>query len=143
MSNILGQLRIAQLPDPFLVRIYGAADGSRIAQHRGPGTLDFLADGTPFVLAIQPATFGEQTGDYEIEFSIPLLVRKLESAPPNLDLVWQGPTGAAVAIEAATHLAPTNTFAPIAQDISSPGPLRQHFITLPADATGFFRIVEQ
>ena len=143
ISDIHCRLRISQLPDPFLVRIYGASDGSRIAQQRGPGTLDFVADASPFVLAIQPATFGVQTGDYEIEFSVPLLVRKLDIAPPNIDLVWQGPTGATVSVEAAPYLGDPSPFAPLLENLAASNLLHNQTLPLGPDPSRFFRVIEQ
>ncbi len=143
ISDVHCQLRIVQLPDPFLVRIYGSTDGTPIAQHSGPGTLDFASDGSPLVLAIQPFSSGEQTGDYEIQFSIPFVVRKLAVAHPTVEIVWQGPPGAPVAIEYAAHLAPTNTFENVTGDLPTPTPLLEQTIFLPDNATGFFRILEQ
>jgi CubicO group peptidase (beta-lactamase class C family)/pimeloyl-ACP methyl ester carboxylesterase len=142
IADIHGQLRIVAMPDPFLVRIYGADDGAPIAQHRGPGTLDFVADGTPFVLAIQPATFGEQTGDYEIEFSVPLLVRKLDMNPPNVELIWQGPTGAVVSVEAAPYLAGHDTFAPLVEGIAFTNTLQREVFPAGPDAGRVFRVTE-
>ncbi len=142
VADVHYQLRLVHLPDPFLVRIYDAADGSRVVQHRGPGILDFVSDGSPLVLAIQPASFGEQTGDYEIEFSVPLLVRQLEIAPPNVGIVWQGPTGVPVAIQAAGHLAATNTFVTVAESPPGPDLLRQEILPAENHPARFFRLVE-
>ena len=140
IADVQCQLRIVNMPDPFLARIYGSVDGALIAQHGGPGTLGFSSDGTPFVLAIQPGNSGEQTGDYEIEFTVPLLVRKLEIAPPNVDLVWQGPTGAVLAVEAAPYLAEFDTFVPVVENLASTNLLQQEFIPLGPDSARLFRI---
>ena len=140
IANVQCQLRIVNMPDPFLARIYGVDNGSLIAQQRGPGTLGFSSDGTPFVLAIQPGNSGEQTGEYEIEFTVPLLVRKLEMAPPNVHLVWQGPTGAVLSVETAPYLAEFDTFVPVVENLASTNLLQQEFIPLGPDTTRLFRV---
>lgn len=140
ISNVEYTLTLSGAPANFLLRLTEADGVTPVAERTGNGTLDLVSGPNPLLLSIQPGSEGLQTGDFEITFNIPLLVRELVLSSTNATLVWQGPTGTLVSVEAAPFLALTNTFSPALENIPTPSPLLQQTLPLPSDSTGFFRI---
>ena len=144
IRDISYQLSLSGAPTNFLLRLYQADGVTPVAERMGNGPLDLVSGAAPLLLCIQPASSGAQTGSYQIDFSVPLLVREIAMGETNVSLVWQGPTGTTFSVEAATDLASTNAFAPLLENINGTNLLERQTIPI-ADSppNHYFRILEQ
>ncbi len=141
VSDIQYQLTLSGAPANFLLRVFEADGATPVAERTGNGPLDLVSGPAPLLLCVQPASSGEQTGAYQIDFSIPLLVRDITMGTSDIGIVWQGPTGTPVVVESASLLALTNTFVVrtnLPPDTASP--LRQHAFPADGSSPHFFRI---
>ena len=143
MSDIFYQLSLFHAPTNFLLRLYQADGVTPVAERMGNGPLDLVSGAAPLLLCIQPASSGAQTGSYQIDFSVPLLVREIAMGETNVSLVWQGPTGTTYTVEAATDLAATNAFAPLLENIGASNLLERQAIPIADALNRYFRIFEQ
>ena len=143
VTDVFYQLTLSGAPSNFLLRVFEADGATPVAERTGNGTLDLVSGNSPLLLSIQPASSGVQTGSYQIDFSIPLLVREIAMGETHASLVWQGPTGTTYAVEASTNLAPSNTFAPLLDNVEGTNALERQAIPIADAPTRYFRIVQQ
>ena len=139
VSNIHYQVILAGAPTNFLLRVFEPDTVTLVAERMGNGILDLDSADTPLLLRIQPGSSGEQTGSYQMTFSIPLLIRELTLTPTHAELIWQGITEEMVTIETATDLTQENPFVPAAADLVFTNLLMRQWIDLDA-SNRFFRI---
>ena len=140
VNDIHYQIALSGAPDTFLLRLYEADGVTPLAERIGNGPLNLVSGVSPLLLSVQPGSDGPQTGSYQVDFSVPLCVRAISMGSSNVDLVWQGPAGTPVAVEATAHLAPTNTFAPVAETLASTNLLLRETFPVSPDSARFFRI---
>ncbi|NCC51358.1 MAG: hypothetical protein EOM20_09095 [Spartobacteria bacterium] len=142
VSNLYYEITGSDMPSNFLIRLYGDDAITLLDQRTGGGALSFDADRTPLYLSIQPDITGPQTGDYQLAFSYPLLLRKISATPNGIALVWQGNTNAAFTLETAERLDVTNAFVPAITNIAPVGPLNIMTNQAGPDGYKFYRINE-
>lgn len=143
VSDVFYQLSLSGAPENFLLRVYEADGVTPVDECTGNATLDLVSGAAPLVLSIQPGSDGPQTGAYQIDFSIPLVVRELVREGNTYSMTWQGPTGAVVSVEAAPFLAPNGTFVPLVENLAASNLLLQETFPAGPDPERFFRIIEQ
>jgi pimeloyl-ACP methyl ester carboxylesterase len=142
VSNLVYQFSASSLPAGFQARLYDASDGSAITGRTGSGSFSFESSANQLLLAVHPGSDGDQSGSYMIDLGIPLLVRAISGIPPELEIVWQAPTGMVARIEAATELGAADAFAPLLPGISASKPLQRSSIPATDDAVQFYRLIE-
>ncbi|HOW96573.1 MAG TPA: serine hydrolase [Kiritimatiellia bacterium] len=140
VDDIQYQLTLSDAPNTFLLRVYEADGVTPVAERTGNGTLDFSSGNTPLLLNLQPGSDGPPTGAYQIDFSVPLLVRALAVHSSTVDMVWQGPANTPVTVEAAAHLDATNTFAVRTNLPPDASLLRQQILSPDSASLQFFRL---
>ncbi len=140
VNDIFYQLTLSGAPTNFLLRLYQADGVTPVAERMANGPLDLVSDTTPLLLCIQPASSGAQTGAYQIDFAIPVLIREIAIGETNVSLVWQGPTGTPVAVQSATHLTSTNTFSTLFSNVGGTNSLTRQPIPMQDTPARFFRI---
>ncbi len=143
VDDIFYQLTLSGAPANFLLRLFEADGVTPVAERTGNGPIDLVSGAAPLVLSIQPGSDGLQTGTYQIDFSVPLILRELIRDGDQYAMAWQGPTGAAVTVEAAPFLAPHDTFVPLIENLAATNLLLRETFPAGPDPERFFRIIEQ
>jgi CubicO group peptidase (beta-lactamase class C family) len=142
VSNLYYEITGSRMPDNFLIRLYEDYGTTLVDQQTGSGTLGFNADTMPLYLSVQPDITGTQTGDYQLAFSYPLLLRQIQTVSNRLVVTWQGKSNTVATLETAADLAATNAFVPAITNLTAPGMLNAVTNDVGPDPYRFYRIME-
>ncbi|MDD4734655.1 MAG: alpha/beta fold hydrolase [Kiritimatiellae bacterium] len=142
ISNVVYEATLSGAPTNFRMCVCDSTDASLLAERQGNGALDVPSGAAPLYLSIFPDVDGVQTGQYEIAFSIPLLVRAINMPDGCPALIWQGPADHSVDVESAEDLTDSDAFVSVVTNLPALDLLNSYTNPPALDAYRFYRIQE-
>jgi hypothetical protein len=139
ITNVYYELRLANAPENFVLRLFDAQNATLITERNGNGFIQ-LTSGKSLLLAVSAGANGSQIGSYQISFSIPVIIREIKSNSSDYSLIWQGPTNALFTIEGASRLNMANPFEPIKENIRGTNLLHREVVPFKSDLAHYYRI---